>query len=106
MGAHPRCLLCCVSMSTSQTIRKVVFPAAGLGTRILPATAVLTKELLPIVDQQIIQYGVELLNICAIETSVSSGIAAFTVYTSNPNGGVSSPASMAMMPTMANAMGS
>ena len=46
-------------MSTSQRIRKVVFPAAGLGTRILPATAVLPKELLPILDKPIIQYGVE-----------------------------------------------
>ena len=40
-------------------IRKVVFPAAGLGTRILPATAVVPKELLPVVDKPIIQYGVE-----------------------------------------------
>jgi UTP--glucose-1-phosphate uridylyltransferase len=46
-------------MSPSQRIRKVVFPTAGLGTRILPATAVLPKELLPIVDKPIIQYGVE-----------------------------------------------
>ena len=46
-------------MSISRPIRKVVFPAAGLGTRILPATAVLPKELLPIVDKPIIQYGVE-----------------------------------------------
>ena len=46
-------------MTTSRAIRKVVFPAAGLGTRILPATAVLPKELLPIVDKPIIQYGVE-----------------------------------------------
>jgi UTP--glucose-1-phosphate uridylyltransferase len=46
-------------MSTSHTIRKVVFPAAGLGTRILPATAVLPKELLPIIDKPVIQYGVE-----------------------------------------------
>ncbi len=45
-------------MST-HTIRKVVFPAAGLGTRILPATAVLPKEMLPILDKPIIQYGVE-----------------------------------------------
>ena len=48
-----------VSMPTSHAIRKVVFPAAGLGTRILPATAVLPKELLPIVDKPIIQFGVE-----------------------------------------------
>ena len=46
-------------MPTSPAIRKAVFPAAGLGTRILPATAVLPKELLPIVDKPIIQYGVE-----------------------------------------------
>ena len=46
-------------MSTPHLIRKAVFPAAGLGTRILPATAVLPKELLPIVDKPIIQYGVE-----------------------------------------------
>ena len=46
-------------MSTPHAIRKVVFPAAGLGTRILPATAVLPKELLPIVDKPIIQYGIE-----------------------------------------------
>ena len=46
-------------MQPTQTIRKVVFPAAGLGTRILPATAVLPKELLPILDKPIIQYGVE-----------------------------------------------
>ena len=46
-------------MLTPPPIRKVVFPAAGLGTRILPATTVLPKELLPIVDKPIIQYGVE-----------------------------------------------
>ena len=46
-------------MPTARPIRKAVFPAAGLGTRILPATAVLPKELLPIVDKPIIQYGVE-----------------------------------------------
>lgn len=46
-------------MAPSPPIRKAVFPAAGLGTRILPATAVLPKELLPVVDKPIIQYGVE-----------------------------------------------
>ena len=55
----PPGLLSCAAMTTSHAIRKVVFPAAGLGTRILPATAVLPKELLPIVDKPIIQYGVE-----------------------------------------------
>ncbi len=40
-------------------VRKVVFPAAGLGTRFLPATKVLPKEMLVLVDRPIIQYGVE-----------------------------------------------
>jgi UTP--glucose-1-phosphate uridylyltransferase len=40
-------------------IRKAVFPAAGLGSRFLPATKVMPKEMLPVVDKPIIQYGVE-----------------------------------------------
>ncbi|MCM3878980.1 MAG: UTP--glucose-1-phosphate uridylyltransferase GalU [Vicinamibacterales bacterium] len=40
-------------------MRKVVFPAAGLGTRFLPATKAQPKEMLPLVDKPIIQYGVE-----------------------------------------------
>jgi UTP--glucose-1-phosphate uridylyltransferase len=40
-------------------VRKVVFPAAGLGTRFLPATKAMPKEMLPLVDKPIIQYGVE-----------------------------------------------
>lgn len=43
----------------SQSIRKAVFPAAGLGTRFLPATKAQPKEMLPLVDKPIIQYGVE-----------------------------------------------
>ncbi len=42
-----------------QTIRKAVFPAAGLGTRFLPATKASPKEMLPLVDKPLIQYGVE-----------------------------------------------
>jgi UTP--glucose-1-phosphate uridylyltransferase len=42
-----------------QTVRKAVFPAAGLGTRFLPATKAQPKEMLPLVDKPIIQYGVE-----------------------------------------------
>lgn len=41
------------------TIRHAVFPAAGLGTRFLPATKSQPKEMLPLVDKPIIQYGVE-----------------------------------------------
>ena len=40
-------------------VRKAVFPAAGLGTRFLPATKALPKEMLALVDKPLIQYGVE-----------------------------------------------
>jgi UTP--glucose-1-phosphate uridylyltransferase len=40
-------------------VRKAVFPAGGLGTRFLPATKVIPKEMLALVDKPIIQYGVE-----------------------------------------------
>ena len=40
-------------------IRKAVFPVAGFGTRFLPATKAMPKELLPIVDKPLIQYAVE-----------------------------------------------
>ena len=43
----------------SAKVRKAVFPAAGLGTRFLPATKAQPKEMLPLVDKPIIQYGVE-----------------------------------------------
>ena len=43
----------------SQEVRKAVFPAGGLGTRFLPATKVIPKEMLALVDKPIIQYGVE-----------------------------------------------
>jgi UTP--glucose-1-phosphate uridylyltransferase len=46
-------------MDGTATIRKVVFPAAGLGTRFLPATKAQPKEMLVLVDKPIIQYGVE-----------------------------------------------
>ncbi|OYW39286.1 MAG: UTP--glucose-1-phosphate uridylyltransferase [Hydrogenophilales bacterium 12-61-10] len=42
-----------------QTVRKAVFPVAGLGTRFLPATKASPKEMLPIVDKPLIQYAVE-----------------------------------------------
>src|SRR5437660_671440 len=44
---------------TQQKIRKAVFPAAGLGTRFLPATKSIPKEMLCLVDKPLIQYGVE-----------------------------------------------
>ncbi|MBC7203864.1 MAG: UTP--glucose-1-phosphate uridylyltransferase, partial [Pusillimonas sp.] len=47
-------------------IRKAVFPVAGMGTRFLPATKAMPKEMLPIVDKPLIQY--------AVEEAVASGI--------------------------------
>ena len=46
-------------MSTFKPIKKAVFPVAGLGTRFLPATKAIPKELLPIVDRPLIQYAVD-----------------------------------------------
>ncbi|MBN9659340.1 MAG: UTP--glucose-1-phosphate uridylyltransferase GalU [Acidobacteria bacterium] len=40
-------------------VRKAVYPAAGLGTRFLPATKAMPKEMLPLVDKPLIQYGIE-----------------------------------------------
>ncbi len=48
-----------MTQKTPQKIRKAVFPAAGLGTRFLPATKAIPKEMLCLVDKPLIQYGVE-----------------------------------------------
>ena len=48
-------------------IRKVVFPVAGLGTRMLPATKAVPKEMLPVVDKPIIQYAYEEAKAAGIE---------------------------------------
>jgi UTP--glucose-1-phosphate uridylyltransferase len=48
-------------------VRKAVFPAAGLGTRFLPATKASPKEMLPIVDKPMIQYAVEEAESCNIK---------------------------------------
>lgn len=58
----------------SQRIRKAVIPAAGLGTRFLPATKAMPKEMLPIVDKPIIQY--------VVEEAVESGITDIIIVTS------------------------
>lgn len=55
------------------TIRKAVFPAAGLGTRFLPATKAQPKEMLVLVDKPVIQYGVE--------EAVASGVANIILVT-------------------------
>ncbi len=41
------------------SIKKAVFPVAGFGTRFLPATKAIPKEMLPIIDKPLIQYAVE-----------------------------------------------
>lgn len=48
-------------------VRKAVFPAAGLGTRFLPASKAVPKELLPILDKPMVQYGVEEVVAAGIE---------------------------------------
>ena len=52
------------------TIRKAVFPVAGLGTRFLPATKALPKEMLPVVDRPLIQYAVDEALEAGIETMI------------------------------------
>ena len=61
-------------MPTSSPIRKAVIPAAGLGTRFLPVTKAVPKELLPLFDKPLIQY--------AVEEAVSSGIEEIILVTS------------------------
>ncbi|WP_084280505.1 UTP--glucose-1-phosphate uridylyltransferase GalU [Novosphingobium sp. B1] len=48
-----------VPQSTPKPIRKAVFPVAGLGTRFLPATKAIPKEMLPVIDRPLIQYAVD-----------------------------------------------
>jgi UTP--glucose-1-phosphate uridylyltransferase len=54
----------------SGIIKKAIFPAAGLGTRFLPATKASPKEMLPIVDKPMIQYGVEEAISCGLKEIV------------------------------------
>ena len=57
-------------MSSRKPIRKAVFPVAGLGTRFLPATKAIPKELLPIVDRPLIQYAVDEAREAGIEQMI------------------------------------
>jgi UTP--glucose-1-phosphate uridylyltransferase len=56
--------------SSRKLIRKAVFPVAGLGTRFLPATKAIPKELLPIVDRPLIQYAVDEAREAGIEQMI------------------------------------
>ena len=62
------------AMTTHSPVRKAVIPAAGLGTRFLPATKAVPKELLPLYDKPLIQY--------AVEEAVGSGIEEIVLVTS------------------------
>ncbi|MGB6745392.1 MAG: UTP--glucose-1-phosphate uridylyltransferase GalU [Terracidiphilus sp.] len=62
----------------SRKVRKAVFPAGGLGTRFLPATKVIPKEMLALVDKPILQYGVE--------EAIASGIEHIIIVTSRGKG--------------------
>ena len=46
-------------MSKPKPLRKAVLPVAGLGTRFLPATKAMPKEMLPVVDRPLIQYAID-----------------------------------------------
>ncbi len=57
-------------MTSHKPIKKAVFPVAGLGTRFLPATKAIPKELLPIVDRPLIQYAVDEAREAGIEQMI------------------------------------
>ncbi len=61
-------------------VRKAVFPAAGLGTRFLPATKAIPKEMLALVDKPIIQYGVE--------EALAAGIEEIIIVTARGKGSI------------------
>ncbi len=62
-----------MSQKSHKKVRKVVFPVAGLGTRFLPATKVIPKEMLTVVDKPVIQY--------AVEEAIEAGIEHFVFVT-------------------------
>src|SRR5918995_1518139 len=62
-----------VSSHVVRACRKAIFPAAGLGSRFLPATKASPKEMLPLVDKPLIQY--------AVEEAVASGIESILIIT-------------------------
>ncbi len=67
-------------MSKQRKIRKAVFPVGGLGTRFLPATKSMPKEMLPVVDKPLIHY--------AFEEAVAAGIEQFIFVTGRNKGAI------------------
>ncbi len=64
-----------MAKSSNKKVKKAIIPAAGLGTRFLPATKAIPKEMLPIVDKPAIQY--------IVEEAVASGIEEILIITSS-----------------------
>src|SRR5699024_550533 len=64
-----------VEVICMKRVRKAIIPAAGLGTRFLPATKAMPKEMLPIVDKPTIQY--------IVEEAIASGIEDIIIVTSH-----------------------
>ena len=64
----------------AQRIRKAVFPVGGMGTRFLPATKAIPKEMLPVVDKPLIQY--------AVEEALAAGIEEFIFVTGRGKGAI------------------
>src|SRR3990167_4037869 len=69
-----------MSQKSHKKVRKVVFPVAGLGTRFLPATKVIPKEMLTVVDKPVIQY--------AVEEAIEAGIEHFVFVTGRGKGAI------------------
>ncbi|HEY4343646.1 MAG TPA: UTP--glucose-1-phosphate uridylyltransferase GalU [Parvibaculum sp.] len=69
-----------MSSKSPRKVRKVVFPVAGLGTRFLPATKVIPKEMLTVVDKPVIQY--------AVEEAIEAGIEHFIFVTGRGKGAI------------------
>jgi len=69
-----------MNSKSPRKVRKAVFPVAGLGTRFLPATKVIPKEMLTIVDKPVIQY--------AVEEAIEAGIEHFVFVTGRGKGAI------------------
>ena len=69
-----------MSAHSPRKVRKAVFPVAGLGTRFLPATKVIPKEMLTVVDKPVIQY--------AVEEAIEAGIEHFVFVTGRGKGAI------------------
>ena len=70
----------CAQLPSKHRVRKAVFPVAGLGTRFLPATKSVPKEMLPVVDRPLIQY--------AVDEAIAAGIEELIFVTHRSKGAI------------------